>query len=104
MTDIFPEDFEGEEEETLDEEEELEAVENDEEPVESAEDFADKYGFSHDCQCGDDWASGNLAVVSVCYVNMIREALDVLAGTREELKAAEQELGELRIQLVDDGA
>lgn len=105
MTDIFPEEFEDSEEESPDEEE-LEANEfmEDEEAIESPEEFAEKYGFDHECHCGDDWASGNLAVVSVCYVNMIREALDVLAETRSELKNTEEELGALRIQVVDQDA
>lgn len=75
--------------------------EPEENDLETSEDFEERYGFTHQCTCAEDWASGNLGVVAVCYLNMCRDALDVLAKTREELAAKEEELAELRIQAAE---
>lgn len=69
--------------------------------VNDSDDFRDRFGFDHQCQCADDWAAGNLGVVAVCYLNMCRDAMEYLAEARAELAAKDDELAQLRIQLAD---
>lgn len=78
---------------------EEEHSEEESEELASPEEFTEKYGFEHNCTCAEDWSSGNLGVVAVCYLNMCREALDVLAATREENAGLREELAALRIEL-----
>lgn len=60
--------------------------------------FTEKYGFTHNCRCAEDWEEGNLGVVSVCYLGMVTDAMDTLADTREELKDVKRSLAKLRIE------
>lgn len=66
-----------------------------------AAEFAARYGFVHECHCAEDWESGNLGVVSVCYLNMCRDALEFLAGARSEIQEKDAEIAALRIELAD---
>lgn len=69
----------------------------------SSDAFLQTYGFEHDCSCADDWAEGNLGVVSICYLQMVSEALDQLEDTRIELDRTKAENAELRLQVVGLG-
>lgn len=66
---------------------------------EAEAEFIDTYGFEHHCRCAQDWAEGNLGVVSVCYLTMVSDAMETLATTHKELKEAKREIADLRIQL-----
>lgn len=66
-----------------------------------AAEFAARYGFVHECHCAEDWESGNLGVVSVCYLNMCRDALEFLASARTEIQEKDAEIAALRIELAD---
>lgn len=59
--------------------------------------YMETYGFEHDCRCADDWAEGNWAVVSQCYVNMAGEALAHLEEVNKELRELKAEIVELRM-------
>lgn len=61
--------------------------------------FAERYGFKHDCHCDQDWEEGNLGVVSMCYLGMVADAMETLANARDELKEVKRENGRLKIQL-----
>lgn len=75
---------------------------NDDGDIASAEEFFEKFGFQHECHCAEDWATGNLGVVSICYLNMCKEALENLESTREELAAVTDEVAELRVALAEE--
>ena len=94
----MPDEFEGNEEY---ENEDAEHINEDGE-IQSAEEFFEKFGFTHDCHCAEDWATGNLGVVAICYLNMCKEALEQLETIRTELVAAQDELAELRILEAED--
>jgi len=64
---------------------------------EAEAEFTAKYGFVHKCRCAEDWDAGNLGVVSVCYLNMVNDAMETLASKMEELKDAKRELARIRI-------
>lgn len=81
-------------------EETSEADENTE-VLADAEEFAARYGFVHDCHCAEDWDTGNLGVVSVCYLNMCRDALEHLATARAEIIEKDAEIAALRVELAD---
>lgn len=66
--------------------------------------FEAKYGFIHDCHCDEDWQSGNLGVVSVCYLGLVNDALDTLEKKIESVKTLERDVARLRIQLADRSA
>ena len=59
--------------------------------------YMELYGFEHDCHCADDWAEGNWAVVSQCYVNMAGQALAHLEEVNKELSTLKAEIVELRM-------
>ena len=65
---------------------------------EAEAEFTDRYGFVHKCRCAQDWAEGNLGVVSVCYLNMVADAMDTLERVNKELKEAKRENARLRIE------
>ncbi len=65
--------------------------------------FEDMYGFEHQCRCADDWAEGNLGVVSVCYLEMTNDALDALVEARKELTANKASNAALQMQVVELG-
>lgn len=92
----MPEEFEGNEYE-----DNAEHI-NDDEDIASAEEFLEKFGFEHECHCAEDWATGNLGVVSICYLNMCKEALEHLESTRSELTAVTDEVAELRVALAEE--
>lgn len=97
------EDFDPTDGEENDEtEEELDIDESTE--VKDEADFLEKYGFEHECHCAEDWASGNLGVVAVCYLNMCRDSLEVLAKTLQEKKEAQAELAALKLERADEQA
>ena len=66
--------------------------------------FEEEYGFDHDCHCDEDWASGNLSVVSVCYMGLVNDAMNTLSSKVKELKSKEREIAKLRVALADAGA
>lgn len=68
---------------------------------ERADEFLDRYGFKHECHCAEDWAEGNLQLVSVCYLSIIGDALDELEKKIAELKEIKRENARLRIELAD---
>jgi hypothetical protein len=76
-------------------------MKNDQEELNESEVYLEKYGFEHDCRCAEDWAEGNWAVVSVCYVNMCGEALDRLEVLHQELRQVKAELAEAKMGLTD---
>lgn len=61
--------------------------------------FVERYGIEHDCRCAEDWAEGNWAVVSVCYLTMCGEALDALSDRVSEAKDAKAEIAQLKLDL-----
>lgn len=69
----------------------------------ASDEFFQLYGFEHNCRCADDWAEGNLGLVSVCYLEMCREALDLLKTTRQEIADVKAENAQYRIQLIEAG-
>lgn len=69
----------------------------------NTDNFLQTYGFEHECACADDWAEGNLGVVSICYLSMVQEALDQLEDSRIELDKTKSENAELRLQVVGLG-
>lgn len=75
---------------------------NEDGEINSAEEFFEKFGFTHECHCAEDWATGNLGVVAICYLNMCKEALEQLETVRSELTAATDEVAELRIALAEE--
>lgn len=95
--DEFPE----EETEEPEEDEYYEQLKEEQDDLNSSDDFVEAYGFEHNCRCAEDWAEGNLGIVSLCYLDMCREALDHLKETREELAASRATEAELRVMLAD---
>ena len=71
--------------------------EEQEEFNEAEAEFTDKYGFVHKCRCAEDWAQGNLGVVSVCYLNMVSDAMETLENAIKELRELKRENAKLRI-------
>ena len=59
--------------------------------------FEATYGFEHECRCADDWAEGNVGLVSNCYLGMAETAMDVLAATRKELTETKTQLVEVKL-------
>lgn len=94
MSDFEHEDIEDNDEDAEPTDEDLDTIEN-------AAEFKEKYGFDHECRCAEDWESGNLGVVAVCYLNMCRDALEALAKEREKIVETDTELAELRIKVAD---
>ena len=87
-----------------DEHDELhEFYEEEQNALNESDTFKETYGFEHQCRCADDWAEGNLGVVSVCYLEMCNDALDALAAARTELAARKASEAALRIQVVELG-
>lgn len=66
---------------------------------EAESEFTERYGFVHKCRCAEDWAQGNLGVVSVCYLNMVSDAMETLEKTIKEVKELKRENAKLRIDL-----
>lgn len=102
----YDESYEDAEEFTPDEDDEVDAEEYaaykaDQDTVNNTDEFEKRYGFTHNCQCADDWAVGNLGVVAVCYLNMCRDAMETLAGIQEQLAEKDQQIAELRILAAD---
>lgn len=64
---------------------------------EAESEFTEKYGFVHKCRCAEDWAQGNLGVVSVCYLNMVGDAMETLEKVVKEVKELKRENAKLRI-------
>src|SRR4051794_26242707 len=54
--------------------------------------FQQKYGFPHNCTCADDWDSGNVGLVSVCYLGMVSDAMDTLERSIQENRALQAEI------------
>jgi hypothetical protein len=63
--------------------------------------FRQKYGFDHDCTCANDWDTGNVGLVSVCYLGMVSDALDTLEKVIQDNRALQAEIAQLRIALVE---
>jgi hypothetical protein len=40
------------------------------------EQFAEMYGFDHDCHCAQDYADGKMAEVTECYLSLTDDALE----------------------------
>lgn len=76
-----------------------EQYQNDQDELNNSDDFAQTYGFEHNCTCADDWAEGNLGVVSICYLEMVSQALDKLEEARIELDKAKADNAELRMEM-----
>lgn len=91
--------FDGNEQEENDADED--SVRDEMEILADAAEFAARYGFVHECHCAEDWDTGNLGVVSVCYLNMCRDALEHLANARGEISEKDAEIAALRIELAD---
>ena len=65
------------------------------------ETYLARYGFKHECRCAEDWAEGNWAVVSVCYVSMIGDALDALEAINKEHRELKAKYAELQLGVTD---
>jgi len=74
-------------------------LKNEQDELNEGDIYLDKYGFEHDCRCAEDWAEGNWAVVSVCYVNMCGEALEHLELVNTELRSLRAQLTEAKMGL-----
>lgn len=74
----------------------LSAYEPEVSPEANAE-FTEKYGFVHECHCAEDWAKGNLGVVSMCYLDMVVDAMGTLEKVNLEIKELKRENARLRI-------
>lgn len=109
MPDIFdidePENNEPDDEITEDEEtdEDFEEYKAEQDAFNNSDEFFALYGFKHECRCAEDWAEGNLGVVSVCYLEMCRDALDKLKEAREQIGVLEGEIAQARILLAESG-
>lgn len=64
-------------------------------------DFADMYGFEHNCRCAEDWAMGAVGTVSECYTKMTNDALEACMRMKGELAEKDRELASLRLQMLD---
>lgn len=84
-------------------EEDYNPYQEDQDEVNGGDEFRELYGFTHECHCADDWAEGNVGLVSACYLGMCQEALDGLRDKIKELKASEATNAQLRIQLIEAG-
>jgi hypothetical protein len=87
---------------------EPEVVENVEELIDKIEakasiDFADLYGFEHDCHCAEDWKTGNTGMVSECYTQMCDDALNQCHLFKGEIAHLKRKVGVLRDQLREKG-
>lgn len=83
--------------------EQYEIYKQEQDELNESDEFVKLYGFEHNCRCAEDWAEGNLGLVSECYLGMCRDALDNLRETREQLATVEAENAQFRIQLVEAG-
>ena len=97
--------FDNEEPEFENEEDQAQFNEYKEEQdaLNNSDEFVELYGFQHECRCAEDWAEGNLGVVSVCYLEMCRDALEYLKQARKELADKDAKLAQARIFLVEAG-
>jgi hypothetical protein len=67
------------------------------------EEFAELYGFDHDCHCAADWMEGRTGLVSECYTELCDDALTTCHRFKGELADAERKLGVLRVQIGELG-
>lgn len=69
------------------------------------QEFLDKYGFTHECSCMEDYAVGNVDIVPICFLEMVHEAMErirVYASFHDAIGGASPELlGELESALTD---
>lgn len=54
--------------------------------AEVADEFAEVYGFVHNCHCDEDYAAGRVGEVTECYAGMIVESLAACAKLNHENK------------------
>lgn len=87
--------------ETPEGDEQYEQYKNEQDTINESDTFAEDYGFEHECRCAEDWAEGNLGVVSVCYLDMTKNAMDTLRTERTMHKACRAELAQTKIELAD---
>lgn len=60
--------------------------------AEIQEQFAEHYGFVHECHCDSDYSSGKVVEVTECFAGMIVEALETCARLNTENKALKEML------------
>lgn len=60
--------------------------------AEIQEQFAEHYGFVHECHCDSDYSSGKVVGVTECFAGMIVEALETCARLNTENKALKEML------------
>lgn len=60
--------------------------------AEISQQFADMYGFVHDCHCDTDYSSGKVVEVTECFAGMIVEALETCGRLNTENKALKEML------------
>lgn len=54
---------------------------------ENSDEFANRYGFEHNCRCDKDFEEGNVGVVPACWVSMVDDALVALVLHRNILRS-----------------
>lgn len=72
--------------------------------AEAAEQFANMYGFVHECHCDTDYSSGKVVEVTECFAGMIVESLETCMRLNTENKALKEMLTvmfQLNDQLVE---
>jgi hypothetical protein len=76
----------------------------DQDALNDSDDFEELYGFTHDCHCAEDWEEGNLGIVSTCYLDMTKDALDTLKEMNEACKNMKATITQQRISLAESNA
>lgn len=103
MSEFENEEFEGEDTEDEDLAEEYRADQETFNTDDSQDEFFNTYGFKHECHCADDWETGNLGVVSVCFLSMIQDAMEALEELNKAKSGGDAENAQLRVKLVEAG-
>lgn len=81
--------------------EQFDELKNEQDELNETDVFVETYGFEHNCRCADDWAEGNVGLVSNCYLGMTETAMENLAETRKELSKTKTELVEAKLGAPD---